>query len=67
MDEVYQYYDDVLKIVNIAQILFYATHNLQPDWIDKSIYDGKLVAYYGRERTSECWELWKHRDTDLKK
>lgn len=66
LDEVYQYYDDqVLKIVNIKQLLFYAdVCGIQPDWIGKSVYDGKLVAYYGKERTKECWERWKRFDTE---
>lgn len=66
LNEVYQYYDDqVLKIVNIKQLLFYAdVCGIQPDWIGKSAYDGKLVAYYGKERTKECWERWKRFDTE---
>jgi hypothetical protein len=65
LDEVYQYYkNDVLKIVNIKQLLFYASIcRVQPDWIDKSIYNGRLIAYYGRERTKDCWERWKRYDT----
>lgn len=35
---------------------------VQPDWIGKSAYDGKLIAYYGKERTKECWERWKRYD-----
>lgn len=66
LDEVYQYYNnDVLKIVNIKQIIFYSDiYKIQPDWIGKSIYDGKLIAYYGKERTKECWERWKRYDTN---
>lgn len=66
LNEVYQYYNDqVLKIVNIKQVLFYAdVCSVQPDWIGKSAYDGKLVAYYGKERTKECWERWKRFDTE---
>ena len=58
LDEVYQYYNnDVLKIVNIKQIIFYSDIcKIQPDWIGQSIYDGKLIAYYGKERTKECWD-----------
>ena len=61
LEEVYKYYNDnVLKIVNIKQILFYCHNcNIQPDWIGKSVYDGKMIAYYGKERTKECWERWK--------
>lgn len=66
LEEVYQYYNNqVLKIVNIKQLLFYSDIcKVQPDWIGKSIYDGRLIAYYGKERTKECWERWKRYDTD---
>ena len=66
LNEVYQYYnDEVLKIVNIKQLLFYSDIcGVQPDWIGKSVYDGKLIAYYGKERTKECWERWKRYDTE---
>lgn len=65
LDEVYEHYNnDVLKLVNIKQLLFYSDIcGIQPDWIGKSVYDGKLIAYYGKERTSECWERWKRYDT----
>ena len=64
LDEVYQHYNnDVLKILNIKQIIFYGdAMGVQPDWIGKSVYDGKLIAYYGKERTKECWERWKRYD-----
>lgn len=57
LDEVYQYYnDEVLKIVNIKQLLFYSDIcGVQPDWIGRSAYDGKLIGYYGKLRTKECW------------
>lgn len=66
LDEVYQYYnDDVVKIVNIKQLLFYSDIcGVQPDWVGKSIYDGKIVAYYGKDRTKECWERWKRYDNN---
>ena len=32
--------------------------------IGKSAFDGKLIAYYGKERTKECWERWKRCDTE---
>lgn len=65
LDEVYQYYNDaVLKIVNIKQIIFYGNvMGIQPDWIGQSEYDKKLIAYYGKDRTKECWERWKRHDT----
>ena len=66
LNEVYQHYNnEVFKIVNIKQILFYSDIcGILPDWIGKSIYDGKLIAYYGKERTKECWERWKRYDTN---
>lgn len=65
LDEVYEHYNnDVLKLVNIKQLLFYSDIcGIQPDWIGKSVYDGKLIAYYGKERTKKCWERWKRYDT----
>lgn len=61
LDEVYDYYNnDVVKILNIQQIIAYSDfYAVQPDWIGKSPYDGKFIAYYGKERTKECWEKWK--------
>lgn len=60
LNEVYDYYNgEVLKILNIRQIKFYGDIcAVQPDWIGESPYDGKLIAYYGKERTKECWEKW---------
>lgn len=65
LNEVYQYYEDVIKIVNIKQLGFYCdVCQVQPDWLGRSIYDGKLIGYYGKERTKECWERWKRHDTE---
>lgn len=66
LNEVYDYYNnDVLKIVNLKQFLFYADIcGVQPDWVGKSIFNGKLIAYYGKERTKECWKKWKNYDTN---
>lgn len=61
LEDVYEYYHDVVKIVNLKQYLFYASNcGIQADWVCKSPYDGRLVAYYGKERTNDCWERWKH-------
>ena len=38
---------------------------VQPDWLGKSIYDGKLIAYYGKERTKECWDKWRKSESTL--
>lgn len=67
LNEVYDYYkNDVLKIVNIKQLLFYSdVCGVQPDWISQSIYDGKLIAYYGKCRTKECWDRWKKTDPKM--
>lgn len=64
LDDVYQHYNnEVLKIVNIKQLLFYSDICMvQPDWIGKSTFDGKLIAYYGKEKTKDCWERWKRYD-----
>ena len=54
------YKDKVVKIVNIKQFRFYADIcNLQPDWTASSPLDGRIVWYYGRERTTPAWERWK--------
>lgn len=69
LNEVYDYYnDDILKIVNLKQLLFYA-HNcgVQPDWIGKSTYNDKLIAYYAKDRTKDCWERWKRYEEINKK
>lgn len=61
LGDVYEYYDQrVVKLVNIKQILFYADScNLQPDWISKSVFDNKLIAYYGMDRSKDAYEYWK--------
>ena len=66
VDEVYDYYNnEVVKIVNIKQLLFYADICcVQPDLIKKSIYNDKIVAYYGKDRTKECWERWKRYEAE---
>ena len=55
--------DNLIKLCNIKQIVQYAKMKCQPVWIDEG-YDGKLIAYYGKERTKECWERWKRYDTE---
>lgn len=61
LEEVYEYYNNrVVKVVNIKQILFYAdVCNLQPDWIAKSIFNDRLVAYYGMERSKKAYAYYK--------
>ena len=69
LDEVYDYYNgDIVKIVNLQQFLFYAgACGIQADWVDRSPYDGKLIAYYGRIRTKDCSEKWKATTPDVNK
>ena len=42
----------------LKQVIFYGMNAVQPDWIDRSPYNNKLVAYYGKERTKEVWNKW---------
>ena len=65
LDEVYKYYDDVIKIVNLKQLLFYSDIcRVQPDWLGRSIYDGRAIGYYGRERTKDCWQRWRRYEAE---
>lgn len=49
---------NLIKLVNIKQIVMYAKMNCQPVWIDEG-FDGKLVAYYVRSETDMAWKYWK--------
>lgn len=53
--------DNIVKIVNLKQIVFYAKMCCQPVWIDEG-FAGKLVAYYVRQETEMAWEYWKRND-----
>ena len=46
------------------RIAFYVCIVVLLFWIGKSAYDDKLIAYYGKERTKECWERWKRHDIE---
>lgn len=64
LDELYSHCqlnkDTVIKIVNIAQICFYAAIcGVQPCWIDQSPYDNRLVAYYLKSETAYAWYRWR--------
>ena len=61
LDDVWDYYNrEVIKLVNIEQILYYCSEcRCQPDWIDKSVQDGRLIAYYGKCRTYDAWARWR--------
>ena len=50
--------ENLIKLVNIKQIVMYAKMNCQPVWIDEG-FDGKLVAYYVRSETDMAWKYWK--------
>ena len=56
-DDVIQTYgeDNIIKIVNLKQILTYARMKCQPVWIDEG-FDGKLVAYYFIPETKTAWK-----------
>lgn len=49
--------DNLVKIVNIKQILFYAKNGLQPVFIEEG-YKGKLVAYFHKPSTMMLWKYW---------
>ena len=49
--------ENLIKIVNLKQILFYIKNGLQPVFIDEG-YKGKLVAYFHKPSTSMLWRYW---------
>lgn len=53
--------ENIVKIVNIKQILFYVKNGLQPVFIDEG-YNGKLVAYFHKPSTSILWRYWRESD-----
>ena len=59
-DDVIKVYgkENIIKLVNIKQIVQYAKMQCQPVWIDEG-YNGKLVAYYYRPETQLAWEYWR--------
>ena len=50
--------ENLVKIVNLKQILFYCKNGLQPVFIDEG-YQGKLVAWFHKPSTSMVWKYWK--------
>ena len=60
LEDVIQVYgeENLIKLVNIRQIVMYAKMQCQPVWIDEG-YDQKLVAYYVRSETEMAWNYWK--------
>lgn len=53
--------ENLIKLVNLKQILFYCKNGLQPVFIEEG-YKGKLVAWYHKPSTSKLWEYWKEND-----
>lgn len=50
--------ENLVKLVNIKQIVQYAKMQCQPVWIDEG-FDEKLVAYYYGPETTLAWEYWR--------
>lgn len=50
--------ENLVKVVNIRQIVTYAKMKCQPVWIDEG-YEGKLVAFFYKPESSLAWEYWK--------
>jgi hypothetical protein len=55
--------ENLIKIVNLKQIVFYAKMKCQPVWIDEGL-DGKLVAFYYAPETKMAWEYWRAKKPD---
>lgn len=49
--------NNLVKLVNLKQILVYIK-TIQPVFIDEG-YDHKLICYFVKSETKECWEKWK--------
>lgn len=49
--------ENLIKLVNLKQILFYCKNGLQPVFIDEG-YQGKLVAWFHKPSTSMLWKYW---------
>lgn len=53
--------ENLVKIVNLKQILFYCKNGLQPVFIEEG-YQGKLVAWFHKPSTSMVWKYWLETD-----
>lgn len=53
--------DDLVKIVNIKQILFYTRNGLQPVFVEEG-YNSKLVAWFCKSDTKDLWGKWLEND-----
>lgn len=60
-EDVKQVYGEknLVRIVNIRQIVCYAKMKCQPVWLDEG-YDGKLVAYFYKPESTLAWTYWKN-------
>jgi len=61
-NDVIEYYgkSNIISLVNLRQILTYATWGVQPVFIYESEFDRKLVAYYLQSDTDEVWVRWRN-------
>jgi hypothetical protein len=50
--------ENLVKIVNLKQIVSYARMKCQPVWIDEG-YGGKLVAYFYKPESALAWKYWR--------
>jgi len=50
--------ENLIKLCNLKQILFYSKMNVQPKWIAEG-YKGKLIGYYFKPETEMAWKYWK--------
>jgi hypothetical protein len=61
LEQVYAYYgeENIIDIVNIKQVMFYAKNRIQPVFIYEG-YKGKPVYYYLQMDTSKnnAWRKW---------
>lgn len=59
-DDVKQVYgeENLIKLCNLKQIVFYAKMNVQPKWLDSG-YDDKLIAFYFKPETEMAWKYWR--------
>jgi hypothetical protein len=50
--------ENLIKLCNLKQIVFYAKMNVQPKWVGGG-YSGKLIGYYFKPETEMAWKYWK--------
>lgn len=61
LEDVKQIYkeEDLVKIVNLKQILFYSKNGIQPVFIDEG-FSNKIVCYYVKDHTHDVFFKWKN-------